>query len=77
MGVFEFIKPLIFSTLTLKNPAMHKDKITGFFVSIEDFCIDFESETQKHLLESSTNKSRKRTASLEFELPSVQLSLCA
>ncbi|MDR7132693.1 hypothetical protein J2X69_005067 [Algoriphagus sp. 4150] len=38
---------------------MLKDKITEFFVFIDDFCIDFELEIQKHLLESSTNKSRK------------------
>lgn len=38
---------------------MLKGKITEFFVSIDDFCIDFELEIQKHLHESSTNKSRK------------------
>ena len=43
---------------------MLKDNITKFFVSIDDFCLDFELEIQKHLLESSTHKSRKRTASL-------------
>lgn len=43
---------------------MLKGKITEFFVSIDDFCIDFELEIQKHLHESSTNKSRKRDASL-------------
>ncbi len=51
---------------------MLKDKITEFFVSIDDFCIDFESEIQKHLLESSTNKSRKRAASLaDSEIMSI------
>jgi hypothetical protein len=51
---------------------MLKDKITEFFVSIDDFCIDFELEIQKHLLESSTNKSRKRAASLaDSEIMSI------
>lgn len=51
---------------------MLKDKITEFFVSIDDFCIDFELEIQKHLLESSTNKSRRRATSLaDFEILTI------
>ena len=51
---------------------MIKYKITEFFVSIDDFCLGFELEIQKHLLESSTQKSRKRAASLaDSEIMSI------
>jgi hypothetical protein len=51
---------------------MITDKITEFFVSIDDFCLDLESEIQKLLLESPTNKSRNRRASLsDSEIMSI------
>lgn len=40
---------------------MIKDKITEFFVSIDDFCKDLDLDIQKYLLESSTNKLRKKS----------------
>jgi hypothetical protein len=51
---------------------MLKDKVTEFFVTIDDFCIGFEYETKNHFLESSTNKSRNRKASLsDSEIMSI------
>ncbi len=51
---------------------MLKDKVIEFFVSIDDFCIDSQAEIQKHLLESSTNKTRNRKASLsDSEIMSI------
>ncbi len=51
---------------------MLKDKVTEFFVTIDDFCIEFESDIKNHLLESSTNKLRKRKASLaDSEIMSI------
>lgn len=51
---------------------MLRDTVTEFFVPIDDFCIDFESEIQKHLLESSTNRLRRRALSMaDSEIMSI------
>jgi hypothetical protein len=51
---------------------MLRDKVTEFFVVIDDFCLDFEFEIRKHVLESSTNKTRNRKASLsDSEIMSI------
>lgn len=51
---------------------MLKDKVTEFFVSIDDFCIEFESEIKRHLLESTTTGLRNRKASLaDSEIMSI------
>lgn len=41
-----------------------EDKITEIFVKVDDFCIECETEIQKHLIESSAVKTRNRKARL-------------
>lgn len=43
---------------------MLKDKVTEFYVLIDDFCIDFELEIKKHLLESASEGKRDRPSQL-------------
>lgn len=51
---------------------MLKDKVTEFFVEVDDFCIDFEYEIKKHLLESRKEGSRNRKSQLsDAELISI------
>ncbi len=47
---------------TLKT--MLSDKITEIFVSVDDFCKDFEQEIQKHRLTAKDKKSRNRNRTL-------------
>lgn len=51
MGAIFSIKSLTFNILTQDLPAIFTDKIIKFFVSTDDFCIEFELEIQKHLLD--------------------------
>lgn len=43
---------------------MLSDKITEIFVSVDDFCIDFEKEIRKHQIIDPLKKSRNRKRSL-------------
>ena len=53
---------------------MLSDKITEFFVLIDDFCLDFEQEIQKHLLEAKTPGKRRRSSQLsDSEIMSILL----
>ena len=53
---------------------MLADKVTEFYVLIDDFCLDFEVEIQKHLLESKTVNQRRRASQLsDAEIMSILL----
>jgi hypothetical protein len=43
---------------------MLSDKITEIFVSVDDFCIEFEKEIKKHQIIDPLKKSRNRKRSL-------------
>ena len=50
------------------------DKVTEFYVLIDDFCLDFEVEIQKHLLESKSGGQRRRASRLsDAEIMSILL----
>ena len=53
---------------------MLKDKVTEFYVLIDDFCIDFELEIKKYLLESASEGKRNRPSLLsDAEIMSILL----
>uniref|UniRef100_UPI004048B8FC IS982 family transposase n=2 Tax=Roseivirga sp. TaxID=1964215 RepID=UPI004048B8FC len=43
---------------------MLRDKVTEFFVSVDDFCIEFEQEIKNHLVESKKDGGRIRKAQM-------------
>lgn len=43
---------------------MLRDKVTEIFVLVDDFCIDFETEIKKHLIENPSNRIRDRKSNL-------------
>jgi len=43
---------------------MLRDKVTEFFVAADDFCIEYEAQIKKHLLESGTAGKRNRPSRL-------------
>ena len=43
---------------------MLSDKVTKFFVETDDFCIEFEQEIKKQLIESGKPGSRQRKSQL-------------
>ena len=53
---------------------MLRDKVTEFFVLIDDFRIDFEIEIKKYLLVSTSPGKRRRASSLsDAEIMSILL----
>ena len=44
---------------------MLSDKITEIFVSVDDFCKEFESEIQKHQLTAKDKNYRNRNRTLD------------
>lgn len=51
---------------------MLRDKITEFFVEIDDFCLEFEQEIKKHLIENGQIGKRNRPANLsDSEIMSI------
>ena len=43
---------------------MLRDKVTEFFVAVDDFCIEYEAQVKQHLLESGTVAKRNRPSRL-------------
>ena len=43
---------------------MLRDKVTEFFVDVDDFCKEFEHQIAKHLIESKKEGSRNRASQL-------------
>ena len=53
---------------------MLRDKVTEFFVEVDDFCKEFEVEIKKHLIDSKKSKSRLRKSQLsDSEIISILL----
>ena len=53
---------------------MLADKVTEFFVEADDFCLEFEVEIKRHLLESKENNCRFRKSQLsDAEIISILL----
>jgi len=51
---------------------MLRDKVTEIFVLVDDFCIDFEIEIKKHLIENPSNRMRDRKSNLsDSEIMSI------
>lgn len=43
---------------------MLRNKVTEFFVEVDDFCLEFEEEIKRHLIESKKVESRSRKSQL-------------
>ena len=53
---------------------MDTDKIIEIFISVDDFCLEFEQEIKKHLLESQSPPRRKRSSRLtDSEIITIQI----
>ena len=53
---------------------MNTDKIIEIFISVDDFCLDFEQEIKKHLLESQSAPRRNRSSRLtDYEIITIQI----
>ena len=53
---------------------MYKDKIIEIFVSVDDFCLEFEHEIKKHLLEGNLQARRNRKSRLSnSEIITIQI----
>lgn len=53
---------------------MNTDKIIEIFISVDDFCLEFEQEIKKHLLESQSAPRRNRSSRLtDSEIITIQI----
>ena len=52
---------------------MLEDKVIEIFVKVDDFCIEFDKEIKKHLIESKKPGSRNRDSQLtDSEIISIR-----
>lgn len=64
----------MFNILTQKSALMLRDKVTEFFVEVDDFCQEFELEIRRHLIDSKKAGCRLRKSQLsDAEIISILL----